>query len=361
MRRRRRCRLLHEVLADPALPNDTTESELGEIVRAITGRELSSRVVGQDPKRVSLTDLFEEGVALARPVLARADRGEAVLEFAGGIGQVGHAVAPHVGRLVSVDEDPRAAAYGSVLAAGVEFRSPGDVPADEVFDGAYAIGAFGRLPAGEWEGALGYLHGRLAPGAWLLLNPPGPGPEFRAVYEPLFRGLGSPVRDGSLLLEKRAGEEHARPAAPGDRWAVREASVAADVLHDEVVVVDLDKGAYYVLEGSASVIWQMLAAGQTVPAIAATLSEWHPEHASGMEAAVSDFTAQLAGEGLLVPAEADRAHLDFDPGALRTETPFKAPEMFRYTEMEALIQMDPIREYDETGWPRRPAARTPRM
>ena len=36
--------------------------------------------------------------------------------------------------------------------------------------------------------------------------------------------------------------------------------------------------------------------------------------------------------------------------------------MFRYTDMQALIQMDPIREYDETGWPARrpPQPPTPR-
>jgi hypothetical protein len=293
-------------------------------------------------------------------VSAQADSGDVVLEYAGGIGQVGHAVAPHVKRLVSVDPDSRAAAYGSVLAPGIEFFPPTDLAAEKAFDGAYAIGAFERLSPEEWEAALTYLDDRLAPGAWLVLNPPARGPEFRALYEPRFRGVASPARDGSLVLEKRSGDAD-QPAAPGDRWAVQEASVVADVLHDEVVVVDLDSGAYYVLEGSASAIWQMLAAGQEVPAVVATLSEWHPDHAPGMAAAVGDFIAQLSGEGLLVPATETPAGPDFDAKPLRTESPFKPPEMFRYTEMEALIQMDPIREYDETGWPRRPAARTRRM
>ena len=102
---------------------------------------------------------------------------------------------------------------------------------------------------------------------------------------------------------------------------MQEASVVADVLHDEVVVVDLDSGAYYVLEGSASAIWQMLAAGQEVPVVVATLSEWHPDHASGMAAAVGDFIAQLSGEGLLVPATETAAGPDFDASGLRTEAP----------------------------------------
>ena len=35
--------------------------------------------------------------------------------------------------------------------------------------------------------------------------------------------------------------------------------------------------------------------------------------------------------------------------------------MYKYTDMANLIQMDPIREYDETGWPRRQATVTKRL
>jgi len=357
---RRRCRRLRSLLEDPALESTEAERELAEIVHEITGRELSPRVVGRDENRVSLTDLFEEGAALARAAIAEADAGDAVLEYGGGLGQVADAVAPRVERLVSVDADPRVAAYGSALVPGAEFRHLDELPADETFDGAYAIGLFQRLAPEEWERALDDLRSHLAPGGWLVLNPAVPGPEFRALYEPFFRARASRVRDGSLVLEKRSNEAQPSPAPEGDRWAVDETSVVADVLNDEVVVVDLDSGAYYVLEGSASVIWQTVAAGQDVPAVVAMLSDWYPDQASEIATAVPDFIAQLANEGLLVPAAEEETGESSDPSELRIDAPFNAPEMFRYTEMEALIQMDPIREYDETGWPRRPAGRSRR-
>jgi hypothetical protein len=363
LRGRGRCRRMQGLLADPVLASADAKRDLAELVRGISGRELSSDVLSRDPSRVSLTELFDEGGSRAEAVIAQTGPGEAILEYAGGIGQVAHAVAPGVKRLVSVDPDPRAAAFGTALVAGVAFSPLDELPAGETFDGAYAIGVFDRLEPTEWEAALEFLRSHLAPGAWLLLDPPAPGPEFRALYEPYFQARSALARSGSLVLERRSAQAPPAPATAGDRWAVAEASVVADVLDDEVVVVDLDNGAYYILEGSASVIWQMLAAGQELVAVTAMLSQWHPTHAEGMATAVSDFTAQLAGEGLLVPAPegGGPALPELDLDALRGEAPFKPPEMFRYTEMEALIQMDPIREYDESGWPRRPAARSRRM
>ena len=67
------------------------------------------------------------------------------------------------------------------------------------------------------------------------------------------------------------------------------------------------------------------------------------------------FVAQLTGEGLLVPASSadDTPPLPGDDRWITDIASFTAPVMFRYTDMQALIQMDPIREYDETGWPAR--------
>src|SRR5205085_8538581 len=107
---------------------------------------------------------------------------------------------------VSVDADPRVAAYGAALVPGTEFLHLDELPADEIFDGAYAIGLFQRLTPEERERTLNDLRSHLVPGGWLVLNPAVPGPEFRALYEPFFRGRASRVRDGSLVLENRSNE-----------------------------------------------------------------------------------------------------------------------------------------------------------
>jgi hypothetical protein len=130
------------------------------------------------------------------------------------------------------------------------------------------------------------------------------------------------------------------------------------VLDGEVVVVNLDNGSYYILQGTASAIWQMLAAGRSVAEIAGLLSRHDGSDAAAVESAVADFVGQLTREALLVAATGGQQPVPgIDDRQWDTRgAPFSPPVMYRYTDMQALIQMDPIREYDETGWPRQ---RTP--
>jgi hypothetical protein len=146
-----------------------------------------------------------------------------------------------------------------------------------------------------------------------------------------------------------------------ERYAVNEASIVFDVLEGEVVLVNLDSGSYYILEGTASAIWQMLIARHRVSEIVGTLSRHYTGDVATMESAVGDFVGQLVQEALLVAAPVDAQAAAFDESQLGGGSqPFSAPVMYRYTDMQALIQMDPIREYDETGWPRRPTPPPPR-
>jgi hypothetical protein len=140
------------------------------------------------------------------------------------------------------------------------------------------------------------------------------------------------------------------------RYAINEASIVSDVLDGEVVLVNLDTGAYYILESTASVIWQMLAANHSPSEIADTLTRHYTGDAATIASSVADFVAQLLQEALLVPAVPEVSEgAPITPAGLADDgRAFAAPAMYRYTDMQALIQMDPIREYDETGWPRRP-------
>lgn len=160
-------------------------------------------------------------------------------------------------------------------------------------------------------------------------------------------------------------DSDARPSsqAPGGRHVINEKSIVFDVLDGEVVIVNLDSGAYYILEGTASTIWQLIAAGTPEPHIVDALMRLHAGERPVAESSTAAFLAQLIEESLLVPADAapDPVARPFDENlAVEKGRPFVPPVMYRYTDMQALIQMDPIREYDETGWPRRRPVPPPR-
>ena len=155
--------------------------------------------------------------------------------------------------------------------------------------------------------------------------------------------------------------------APGDvaggRHVIDEKSIVYDVLDNEVVIVNLDSGAYYILEGTASTIWQLIAAGMSAAGIADALMRLHAGAARPVvESSTAEFLAQLIAESILVPTGTPppSARPFDEPQPIGAGRPFSPPVMYRYTDMQALIQMDPIREYDETGWPRRRASPPPK-
>lgn len=141
------------------------------------------------------------------------------------------------------------------------------------------------------------------------------------------------------------------------RYQVDGEKIVHEVLDQEAMVVNLDNGYYYALEGTAVDIWQALAAGASAPEAAVALLQRYTGNRAEMEAAVRSFLAELVAETLLTPIAAVNATAVTRPepaaGAAIPARPFQPPVMYKYTDMANLIQMDPIREFDETGWPKR--------
>jgi hypothetical protein len=121
-------------------------------------------------------------------------------------------------------------------------------------------------------------------------------------------------------------------------------SVIHETIDDEVVIINLDKGHYYSLDGCGARIWTGLIGGATVADIAASF-----EGADAtIDAGVRELTAELEAEGLIVPAE------DGFPATPLPDGPalaFETVKLQRYSDMEELLLLDPIHEVDQQGWP----------
>jgi hypothetical protein len=128
-----------------------------------------------------------------------------------------------------------------------------------------------------------------------------------------------------------------------------------DIMHEtidgEVVIVNLDSGAYYAFDGSGEYIWDRLSRdGATRDQLVAELQPRFNAPAGDILAGVEKFLAQLLDEALIVPAQ--------DGGAPAPATAndgplveFVAPQLSKYTDMEALLLADPIHEVEPAGWP----------
>ena len=135
--------------------------------------------------------------------------------------------------------------------------------------------------------------------------------------------------------------------------------IVCDVIDDGVVIVDLAKGAYFTLDGVAREIWDLLASGRSRAEITADLTRRYDAKPQQILDGVENFLGRLSEEGLVVAAGEGRP-LDALKAAERAaETPFAAPVLVKYTDLEDLLTLDPIHEVDDSGWPHVKSPKSP--
>ncbi len=141
------------------------------------------------------------------------------------------------------------------------------------------------------------------------------------------------------------------------RYKFDDTAIVYEIIQSEVVLVHLESGYYYILDDIASEIWLALKGGATTDGVVNVLLATYAESPETIRAAVDKLVAELVQENIfqVEPAGSsdDSAAPSVAPVQRTARRAFHAPGMFKYTDMSYLIQMDPIWDYDETGWPKR--------
>jgi hypothetical protein len=126
--------------------------------------------------------------------------------------------------------------------------------------------------------------------------------------------------------------------------------VAHERLGDEVIIINLDKGAYYSGSGSAADLWSLLVTGASLNHIIDILSKEYRHSPEAVRSDVERCVAALVAAELI---QADRTESSVVSSVLpaSTERVWSAPKFDEYTDMWDLIKLDPIHDVDEAGWP----------
>ena len=134
--------------------------------------------------------------------------------------------------------------------------------------------------------------------------------------------------------------------------------VVHEAFDDEIVIVNLDTGNYYSLEGIGAEIWRDIERGADYQAIAESLAQRYDGGLPEIDAAVDQLFAELHGEQIVTlvdaPPEARNGVSTAFGGAYSSEDKkrFSVPVLNRFTDMQELLLLDPVHDVDETGWPR---------
>jgi hypothetical protein len=147
------------------------------------------------------------------------------------------------------------------------------------------------------------------------------------------------------------------------RFEVDRRRVVHETIDGEAILIHMETGFYYSLDGAGAEIWNALVAGCAPEEIARRLRVRREAPPGAAEEAVSALVEELREESLLdessSPPATDAAAEGLMPGdgdnaSLRL--PFEAPVLHRYTDMADFMLVDPIHEVDESGWPNRKVA-----
>lgn len=131
-------------------------------------------------------------------------------------------------------------------------------------------------------------------------------------------------------------------------------TVVYDVVQEEVVIVNLESGAYYSTEQVGTTIWQYLNQGRNVGEIITALSSHYLADRGEIEKNVHAMISQLLNEGLVVagqgtpPATQNGLLNGFGQGHKEA---FSGVVLHKFNDMEDLLLLDPVHEVNEMGWP----------
>lgn len=124
------------------------------------------------------------------------------------------------------------------------------------------------------------------------------------------------------------------------RYRINSPKVIHQIFETEVVVVNLETGSYYSVEGAGIDIWRALEAGGS-------------EHEIFEHEAARNFLGELADEALIVAAEEISVPQPAILASMPRDVSLDPPRLRKFTDMRDLLLLDPIHELDDAGWPQR--------
>ena len=136
------------------------------------------------------------------------------------------------------------------------------------------------------------------------------------------------------------------------RYRINSPKVIHQIFETEVVVVNLETGSYYSVEGAGIDIWRMLEAQRSDDEIVSAMTLNSNGSTATDAENVRAFLREVAEEALVVSDENGAAAQSNGLHAVR-QISSEPPRLRKFTDMRDLLLLDPIHELDESGWPQR--------
>ncbi|MBN8822214.1 MULTISPECIES: PqqD family protein [unclassified Spirosoma] len=126
-------------------------------------------------------------------------------------------------------------------------------------------------------------------------------------------------------------------------------AIVSEHFDDEVIIVNMSRGNYYSLRGSAALVWQGVEAGASQDVLLSYLANAYSVDEAVIGASLNAFIEQLVNEELLT--KGTRSQTSSLPTRTVSQS-FTPPVLEIYTDMADLLTLDPIHDVSPVeGWP----------
>lgn len=135
-------------------------------------------------------------------------------------------------------------------------------------------------------------------------------------------------------------------------FSINESSLSHDRLDNEVIIVNLETGAYYSGTGSFADLWTLLGCGYDLAQSIHILALTYNTESQSIEQDVQECINHLLDRSLLIENSASPTQSqEGNPLPTMVRGAWTAPTFLEFTDMWELIKLDPVHDVDDSGWP----------
>jgi len=136
-----------------------------------------------------------------------------------------------------------------------------------------------------------------------------------------------------------------------DVYQVNSPRVIFENIDGELILVHMERGAYYTTDEVGAELWGLIEARCSVSDMCDALGARYDADSEMIEHAVAAFLARLAAEDLVSNGEAASPGARPDLAAPAEKRPFRPPLLQTYRDMQDMLSLDPIHDVEAAGWP----------
>lgn len=142
-------------------------------------------------------------------------------------------------------------------------------------------------------------------------------------------------------------------------YEIANANISSEIMDGEAIIINMETGTYYSLDGAGVPIWAQLQKGVNLEDLSSVLCDKYAGESPAIEQGLKSFVEELLQEELIKASEQPEGErkilTDAEAFFPQDKPPFTQPQLNKYSDMQGLLLIDPIHDVSEGGWPNVPA------